>query len=288
VFTLGAAHWLLGDADHAEECMGESFQRFRQLGGDERLPSPLNIAELRWPGHGSALGPRLIFEETVHPLLEISARAAAAHVLVNRAGIARMRGELARARELVDEAVALVATEERGLGAVLVRRAWLELADGDIEASRATLERALELRRSFDDRRGIGMALSGLGFVDIVAGELERAETELEGARELFRRAGDRWGLASSLWRTADLEIVRGRFDDADAALEEAVAVLGATRRPRWLAHTALSRAEVALARGDLELAAQRFAEARGLYALSADRDGLGAVEEREALLAGR
>src|SRR5262249_22872410 len=191
-----AAHWLLGDADQAEECMAESFRRFRELDGGERLPSPLNIAELRWPGHGSALGPRLVFEETLHPLLGISARAAAAHVLVNRAGIARMRGELTRARELIDDAEALRASEGRGRAAVRVRRGWLELADGEIEASRAALERALELRRSLDDRRGIGMALAGLGFVDIVADELERAETELADARELFRRAGDRWGLA--------------------------------------------------------------------------------------------
>jgi predicted ATPase len=288
VYTLGAAHWLLGDADRAEECMAESLERFRQLDPAERLPSPLNIAELRWPGLGWSLGPRLVFEETLHPLLEISARAAAAHVLVNRAGIARMRGDLVRARELVDDAEGLVASEERGLAAVLVRRAWLELADGDLAASRAALERALELRRALGDRRGIGMALSGLGFVDTVAGELEQAEPELADARDLFRRAGDRWGLASTLWRTADLEILRGRYDDADAALEEAVGVLGTTRRPRWLAHTTFNRAEVALARGDLDLAAKRLAEARELYAVSADHDGIAAVEARETLLAGR
>jgi predicted ATPase len=288
VYTLGAAHWLLGDADRAEESMALSFELFLRLDAGDRVQSPLNIAELRWPGRGWALGPRLVFEETLHPLLEISARAAAAHVLVNRAGIARMRGELARARELVDDAEGLVASEDRGLAAVLVRRAWLELADDDVEASRAALERALELRRSLGDRRGIGMALSGLGFVDTVAGELERAETELADARDLFRRAGDRWGLASTLWRTADLEILRGRIDAADAALEEAVAVLGTTRRPRWLAHTALNRAEVALARGDVELAAIRFAEARELYVASADHDGVAAVDAREALLPGR
>jgi tetratricopeptide (TPR) repeat protein len=288
VYTLGAAHWLLGDADRAEECMAESFERFRRLDRDERLQSPLNIAELRWPGRGWSLGPRLVFEETLHPLLEICARAAAAHVLVNHAGIARMRGDLARARQLVEDAEGLVASEQRGLAAVLARRAWLELADDDVAASRAALGRALELRRTLGDRRGIGMALSGLGFVDTVGGELERAEAELADARDLFRRAGDRWGLASTLWRTADLETLRGRFDEADAALEEAVVVLGTTRRPRWLAHTALNRAEVALARGDLELAAKQFAEARELYTVSADHDGIAAVDARESLLAGR
>ena len=164
---------------------------------------------------------------------------------------------------------------------MLVRRAYLELADGAPAAAREAMERALELRRQMNDRRGIGIALAGLGFVDTVSGELARAERELTDACDLFRRAGDRWGLSSTLWRVADLEIVRGRYDEADAALEEAVAVLGTTRRPRWFAHTMLSRAEVAYERGDLDLAAERFAEARTLYAESKDDLGVAAVDER-------
>jgi predicted ATPase len=288
VYTTGVAHWLLAGADRAEECLTESRELFGQLDPEERVPSPVNIIEHRWPGRGSALGPRLIFEETLHPLVEISGRGAASHVLVNLAGIARVRGDLARGRELTDEAEALVASDPRNLAAVLVRRAWLELADGDPDAARSALERALDVRRDLRDRRGIGIALAAVGFVDVVAGELECAEAELADARDLFRRAGDRWGLASTLWRTADLEIARGRFDEADAALEEAFGVLGVARRPRWLAHTTLSRAEVALARGDLEAAGARFAEARELYEVAADHDGIAAVDERAAVLSSR
>ena len=95
-------------------------------------------------------------------------------------------------------------------------------------------------------------------------------------------------GISSTLWRTADLELARGRYDEADAALEQALATLGTTRRPRWLAHTTLSQAEVALARGDAELAATRFEAARELYLACSDLDGIAAVDERSASLPAR
>ncbi len=286
-YTVGAAQLLLGESDRAEESLARSLALFRLVGGADRVPSPVNIAELRWPGLGGAIGPRVLFEDTLQPFQELTGRTAVSHVLVNQAGVARVRGELARARELTDEAEAIARRGRAGLAAVLVRRAYLELAEGDLDAARAALERGLELRRRLRDRRGIGMALAGLGFVDAVAGELDRADAELGEARDLFRRAGDRWGYASTLWRTADLELARGRYDDAEAALEQAIAALGATRRPRWLAHTAFSQAEVALVRGDPGLAATRLAEARELYVLSSDLTGVAAVDERFALLPG-
>ena len=286
VYTLGVAHWLIGEPDEAEACLDESLELFRALAGSpERIPSPLNINEARFAGVQGVLGPRLVFEETLQPFMEMSTDAAAGYVLANHSGIARMRGDLGRARALIDESERVFAAleETRGLAAALVRKAYLELAEGALGAARDALWRALELRRSVNDRRGVGIALAGLGLIDTVAGDLERAESELGDARDLFRRAGDRWGLASTLWRTADLEIVRSRFDEADEALVEAISVVGATQRARWLGHTAFSRAEVALARGDLTLAAKRFDEARELYSTSKDHGGVAAVDERRA-----
>src|SRR6201999_4048788 len=96
------------------------------------------------------------------------------------------------------------------------------------------------------DRRGLGLVLSGLGLIDTLAGDHRGAESHLAEARDIFRRARERWGLASALWRTADLALERDRLDDADAALHEALAVLVATGRERWIAHTLLGLAEVA------------------------------------------
>ncbi len=56
-YTVGAAHLLLGESDRAEESLARSLALFRMVDGADRVPSPVNIAELRWPGLGGAIGP---------------------------------------------------------------------------------------------------------------------------------------------------------------------------------------------------------------------------------------
>ena len=161
--------------------------------------------------------------------------------------------------------------DDRGRADVVVRFGYLALAEGSVDEARACLERALRLRRQLNDRRAVGLALSGLGMIETTAGDYERAERHLTEARDIFHRAGDRWGLASTLWRTADLALERGRLDDAEAALREALAVLGETRRERWIAQTMAGLGEVTALRGDPEGAAVLFADARERYAASDD-----------------
>ena len=264
VYAEGAAQLLLGESGLAEESLARSRDLFRLVASHERVPSPLNIADLRWPGLGGTIGPRLLFEETLQPFQELTGGRRSSHVLVNEAGVARVRGELARARELTDEAEADQPTKTVGSPPCCVRRAYLELAEGDLDAARdragARARAAPRLARPPWDRHG------ALG-PRVRRHRRRRARPGRRGAfgrpRPLPACRRPLGVLASTLWRTADLELVRGRYDEADAALEQALATLGTTRRPRWLAHTTLNQAEVALARGDAELAATRFAEAR-------------------------
>jgi tetratricopeptide (TPR) repeat protein len=272
----------------ADELLAQSIEVFRTFAGSsERIPSPVNIAEVT-SEHEGRPGLRLVFEDTLQPFVEISCDAAVSDALANQAGIARERGELARALRLLDESAARfeAAGDEPGQAAVLVRRAYFELAEGALPAARAHLESALELRRRLGDRRGLGLVLSGLGLIDTTAGDYDSAEQHLAEARDIFRRAGDRWGLASTLWRTADLAFARGSLDDAEAALQEARAVLGETQRERWIANTLSGLAEVALLRGDVDQASVLLADARGRYAARDDALGVSNVEDRLRSLA--
>ena len=70
----------------------------------ERILSPLNIAEMRSSDPSGQPGLRIVFEETLQPFVEISCDTAVGYVLANQATIARVRGELSRARGLLDEA----------------------------------------------------------------------------------------------------------------------------------------------------------------------------------------
>jgi predicted ATPase len=291
IYTLGATRWLCGDLAGADDLLARSAQLFdTNAASSDTVPSPLNIADMRTAAPGERPGLRVIFEDTLQPFIEMSCSAAAAYVLANRASVARLRGDFARARMLLEDADRRFDElgDARGRADVHARRGYLDLAEGALPLARDELERSLELRRQSGDVRGIGLALTGLGLIETIAGNAAAAERHLEEAERMFRRAGDRWGLASVLWRTADLELERGRLDEAAAALAEALAVVNATGRGRWIAHTLAARAEVQLRRGDETQAADDLAAARGHYEQSGDELGVEAVDRRLALMLSR
>jgi predicted ATPase len=284
VYSQGVAHWLLGDLAMAESLLIESAASFRRLAGShERVLSPLNISETASGELPGQPGLRVFFEETLKPFIEISCETAVSYVLANQATIARVRAEHGRARALLDEAAGRFAhrSDEKGEADVLVRRAFLEIAEGSIDAARRCLAGALQQRRAVRDRRGVGMVLLALGFVETGAGEYDRAEQLLGDAREMFGRAGDRWGLVSALWRTADLAIARRRLEEAEAVLQEARAVAEETERQGWIAVTVGTLAEVAQLRGDGEGARELFEQARDLFRAGSLDAGADAMEDR-------
>ncbi|HEY4428100.1 MAG TPA: hypothetical protein VGN08_07845 [Solirubrobacteraceae bacterium] len=288
-YSLGVARWLSGDLAAAEDLLAQSGESFRALAGSgELIQSPLNIAEMRSSDPGGQPGLRIVFEETLQPFVEISCDTAIGYVQANQATIARVRGQLGRARELLDEAGGRFIREgdERGEADVLVRLAYLELAEGSLDRARERVEQALRLRRGFGDRRGVGMALLALGLVETVGGDYPAAERPLSEAQALFRRAGDRWGLVSSLWRTADLAIALGRLDDAEESLLQARAVVGETEREGWIAVTLATLAEVARLRGEEARAGELFDEARDHYLAAGSQAAAAAIAERLQSLA--
>jgi len=286
IYSLGVAAWIVGQFEEAEERVEESLAAFRALDeSPERIPSPANIAEARSVADSPGL--RLVFEDTLQPFVEITCRSAVSYVLANEAAIARARGDLVRARALLDESLARFERDDdaRGRAYVLARRAFLELEAGSPGAAAECLEETLELRRGLRDRRGIGLALTGLGQIALAAGDYAQAEARLAASREIFERAGDRWGLTSAFWRTADLAFARGRPQEAEAALEEALAIVEATGRARWIALTLAALGEAAAQQGDRDRAVELLMRAQDQYAAH-DFEAAAEIEARLARLA--
>ncbi len=176
VYSLGVTRRSAGDLAGAEQLIATPPSRCaRSRAGSGSMLSPLNISETR-PGD-AATSPALqvVFEETLAPFFELSLEGIVPYVLANQATIARLRGDHAAAHRLLDEARGLFerSGDRRGLAAVLVGRAYLELAAGSTALAQECLEQALEMRRALNDRRGAGMAMVGLGLVGIQGGELE-------------------------------------------------------------------------------------------------------------------
>jgi predicted ATPase len=290
IHALGAARWFLGDPAGADELLARSIDAFRGLDDpSERIPSPMSLTEVRIPAAGGGRGAfRIVLEDTLMPFVEISCGAALSYALADQATVARFLGDFGRAGTLLDESDERfrAAGDERGRTDMLVRRAYLRIAEEAFADAGACLEAALEFRRRHNDRRGVGLVLTGLTLVDTDTGDFASAERRIDEACGLFRRAGDRWGLAAALFRAADLELARGRPQEARAALVDAQAVLHEARLERWNAHTLCALAEVALAEGDADAAGELLAEARAKYVGRNDALGVAGVDERLGSLA--
>jgi tetratricopeptide (TPR) repeat protein len=288
VYSLGVAAWVAGEFAVAEERFAESAGLFAGLGSpDETVPALINVAQIAVQDPG-APGLRLVFEDTLLPFAEVSSAVAAGYVLLNWANVARAADDLARARELLAEALERFerAGSERGTADVWARLANLELADGNLAEAADLFERARALRTRRGDRRGAALALVGLGNAAVAAGDYPRAEALLKEAADTFRRAGDRWGLASTLWRTAEFEQARDRLDQADALLEQALEVVEETPNRRWQAVTWAHSAEVALLRGEDERARYLLEQALDAFASRGDAQGVEYVRSRLRSLA--
>jgi predicted ATPase len=284
VYSIGVAHWIRGDLAQADAMVSEGIELLRPLAGSsQRLTSPVNIAEIRVRRPAGVPGLRIEFQDTLQPFVELSCEEAITHLLANQAGIARARGDLGRARALLDESAARFAAagDERGLSAALIRCAYLDLVEDELPSARAALHQALEARRAHGDRRGLGLALVGLGTIETAAGRHGKAEGHLNEALHIFRSAGDRWAFASSLWASADLAFVRGDFDQAHEALLRARTVLEATGRQRWIASTVSALAHLAARGGQRDKAAALFEEARSRCAFAGDAIGVADAEWR-------
>jgi predicted ATPase len=284
VYSIGVAHWIRGELAHADMMVRRSIELLRPLArSSQRVMSPVNIAEIATGRPAGVPGVRIEFQDTLQPFIEVSCDEAISYLLASEAGIARARGDVLRARMLLDESTARFegACDERGVAAVLVRRAYLDLAEDALPDARRALSRALEIRQAQADKRGLGLVRVGLGVVETAAGEHGRADTHLDVARDVFRRAGDRWAFASSLWAIGDLAFSRGNLDEADAALLEARTVLATTKRERWIANTVAAQAQIAACRGELDKASVLLYEARQRYEVTGHAAGAAEMQRR-------
>jgi predicted ATPase/DNA-binding SARP family transcriptional activator len=191
-----------------------------------------------------------------------AATAARAHALRAAAGLAWMRGDVARATELAEAAIP-VAIETRAkadelaantvLGIVANARGdreraryhhrrSLELAEelgvepvvqklnlgvvaldcGDHEEAIALFEDVLASHRRHERPAGIGYALLNLGLAHWELRDHEASRREFEEARECFAQAGLREQLAQALQGLAAAEAHESRFESAARLLGEA------------------------------------------------------------------
>jgi tetratricopeptide (TPR) repeat protein len=163
--------------DEAERCLNEALTRFREL-NDEH-----------WQ----------------------------ARVLNSLGVVARSKGELARARELLLRSLALrqsIGPEER-LAAVLSNLGVVAADEGRLDEAQGHLEASLEIDRRMDNLDGIATGVGNLGGVALRMGRLDDGERLIAESLRLFARVGDVLGITDDLEHAAEAAAQRGRHEQA-------------------------------------------------------------------------
>jgi predicted ATPase len=141
------------------------------------------------------------------------------------ARVHRMRGEDARAREVLVRALDLFrgCDDLRGVAATLDDLAQVERLRGEVEAAQNAAEEALTIRRAHGDRRGEAVSLTTLAAIHLSRGNLALAEETARAALAIREEIGDRAGMTSSLNTLGALAFERGDLDTAETCWRQAL-----------------------------------------------------------------
>ncbi|CAA9429872.1 hypothetical protein AVDCRST_MAG82-2030 [uncultured Rubrobacteraceae bacterium] len=178
------------------------------------------------------------------------------------------QGELARAAELFEEALALYRElgDDSGAADVLAELGQVARAQGDHDRAAALSEEGLNLGRRLGDSRVAAIALSTLGRVERHWGNMEAAIARQEESLALFREIGHQWGSAYTLANLAVAELGRGEVERALTLNEESLWLYRELGDKSGMALVLINLGDLARERGEDERAAALYNEALALH----------------------
>ncbi|MEZ5456116.1 MAG: protein kinase [Lysobacteraceae bacterium] len=266
--TLGEMHIYLDDFVSAEVLL----RRFVELDDGSSAPelrgqvsSDLALAELR-QGRVDAGCERI---EQAITLLQASPSRQGSRVadaLSVRAQCLRHKGDMAASlrtyREVVSLQQASTGAHSRQSAAAISNLATAQMQSGARDEARRGFEEALAIYREQDllHLAAAATTLSNLAALSLVEGQLDAAQRYFDQALDALQRSqGESAALAAALNNAAKLNWLRGDLDAADGLLARALPIqqarLGAESPD--VAFSLLTRADLAIARGDLRGALQ-------------------------------
>jgi tetratricopeptide (TPR) repeat protein len=189
-------------------------------------------------------------------------------LVLAHAGVFPFRqGDLARARELWEEALALYRAldDADGVTRCFAELGGVALAEGDLERATEVYVECCELFEQLGNPVRLGTAVSNLAVISSMRGDLDGAVEYGERAIEIAREC-DRDGLAVSLHNLARTRLALGQLDEARDLLGECVELATAIGYNEVIAHALAAAAELALRAGRLETAARLLGGSEALF----------------------
>jgi predicted ATPase/DNA-binding CsgD family transcriptional regulator len=199
--------------------------------------------------------------------LQKGAIAADLLIVVGEAAV-RTKGESERAKELLEEALALSreAKDDRCIAWSLGSLANVSHSQGDHERAKELYEEALTLSRRSGGAETVGAQLLSLGYEYLLEGDHERAARLNEEAARLLRERGYRSGLEYALDNLGWAVLLGGEHERAARVFEESVSLCKELGDRSTAAESLEGLACVAGAGGEAERAARLFGAAQALY----------------------
>jgi ATP/maltotriose-dependent transcriptional regulator MalT len=187
-----------------------------------------------------------------------------ARVLSGGAELSHSQGDLDRAEELREEALAVSRRlgDEEQIAAALNGLAFVLRRRGEFARARAMHQEALELYRKLGDRWGVGRSMDHLGRAAAFQGDYAAALPQLEEGLRMWREVGDRYGIAESTAVIGMAALGRGDYGTARSLLQEARGTMEELGDPRGIAKMAVGLADVDLNEGDQGAAQALYEEA--------------------------
>jgi predicted ATPase/DNA-binding CsgD family transcriptional regulator/DNA-binding XRE family transcriptional regulator len=165
----------------------------------------------------------------------------------------RQRGHVGEGRVIMSRLLALPGATEatRARASLLVAAGGLAYYQGDLAAARDLLNQCLSVLQPLGDRRELPLARTYLADVDMACGDHAAAHTNLEAGLLACRRLGDGVMEAILLVRLGQLAYEEGNDEAAQAFVYEALPTLRAHGGKRMLAFSLKVLADGATRRGE-------------------------------------
>jgi tetratricopeptide (TPR) repeat protein len=153
--------------------------------------------------------PRMYFEDTLLLFRPVGPEAAAAYMLCNLALVARAQGDYDAAREALERALSLQRERDDPHGTAVALNGLGNLARSrdQFELGREWLEEALAIRRDVGDRRATAVTLSSLGLLAGRAGDLDGGRELIGRGLAVCRETEDGTGRSGLLLNLGNLEL---------------------------------------------------------------------------------
>jgi predicted ATPase len=200
-----------------------------------------------------------------------------------------IRGDLARAEELVARSVALFGTlagsPERLRSLVNITQIRTKLSEG-WPGPRIVLEDTGQPFLEISCDVAVGYALANQAAIVRARGDFARARSLLDESAARFEQSGDELGRAAVLVRRAYLELAEGALPAARGALMEALELRRGQGDRRGLGLVLAGLGLIETTAGDYDGAGRHLAEASDIFRRAGDRWGLGSTLWRAADLA--